>query len=127
VTARSWTFAVDTCGRPLGTNKVHDLPGVARTAARQPWAVATEQIARKRKIPRMECIALTVQARYETLQWWLDIDGAAPTVKGILDGLVRAKVVPDDCYPHIAKITYLRPTLDRTQPPAMVVRVEEAE
>jgi hypothetical protein len=121
-----WTLVLDMLGRPLTANGQHKRHPVAATRDRQPWRDCALNLALAQRIPRLERIAVTVQARYCTRRSPADIDASAPSVKGVLDGLVLAGVIPDDCPPFVASLTYLDPLLGTGLRDALIVTVEAA-
>lgn len=121
-----WTLTLDMLGRPVLSNAVAKLPGVAQAAKRRPWRDATVVLARAERIPALPAIDLTAQARYRTRRSPSDTDACAPTVKGVLDGLVLAGIVPDDSPRHVASVTYLAPVTGTGLPDALIVTITEA-
>lgn len=121
-----WTLTLDMLGRPVLSNAVAKLPGVAQAAKRRPWRDATVVLARAERIPALPAIHVTAQARYRTRRSPSDTDAAAPTVKGVIDGLVVAGVVPDDGPPFVRSVTYLMPLVGTGLPDALIVHVTAA-
>ena len=74
-----WTLTVDCCGRPMTANAADKMHPVAKAKARAVWRDATTILARAQRIPRMERIAVTVQARYRTRRSPSDTDACAPS------------------------------------------------
>lgn len=121
-----WTLTVDCCGRPMTANAADKMHPVAKAKARAVWRDATTILARAQRIPRMERIAVTVQARYRTRRSPSDTDACAPSAKGCIDGLVVAQVIPDDTHEHVSSVTYLAPLLGTGLPDALILVVEGA-
>lgn len=48
-----------------------------------------------------------------------DADAIAPMAKSVLDGIVDAKIMPDDKGQHVPLVGYGRPEIDRTLKPKM--------
>jgi len=121
-----WTLTVDMCGRPTTTNMVHRWHHRAVSADRKQWRHAGAVLARQASIPAMDCCHIEVTGRYPggTLP---DTDAVAPSLKGVIDGLVDAGVIPDDTGRHIATITYHAPVKAPGLPPALLVTVREAD
>lgn len=65
--------------------------------------------------------------RYPDRRSLPDPDGIAPALKGVLDGLVDAGVVPDDSGVFVAAVTYRRPVVEAGSLPALIVLVREGE
>ena len=124
MTGRSWLLVVDWLGRPHLANAERRAHYRTNAAKRAEWREAGAQAARLAKVPALERVAVTVQARYGKGRL-SDPDACAPSVKGLIDGLVDAGVIPDDTGEHLASVTYLAARLERGRPDALVVRVEE--
>ena len=54
-----------------------------------------------------------------------DTDAASPTVKGCIDGLVRAGVLANDTPQFVRAVTYFRPIVVKGLPPALILTIEE--
>lgn len=124
-TGRHWTIDVNVCGRPLTLNGVHKMHPIAATKARHIWRDAATYLARAARIPAIAGMDVEVQAHYPNRAHWADIDGTAITVKGIIDGIVLAGVVPDDSPRWFHRLTILSPVLSPGDPAGIVVRVIE--
>lgn len=122
---RSWRFEITECGRPLLTNGTHRMQGVQATRARQVWKEAGWAHALEQRVPALSAIRVTVRPRYRTRKG-CDCDAPAPSVKGVLDGLVLAGVVPDDRPPFVQSVTYLACDVGTGLADALIVIVEEA-
>jgi len=95
-------------GRIWGAND--GRPHWAETARRRrEWRYLGWVHARHARLPRMGAAELHVTVH---LRNWRRADAhnypGGPTLKGLIDGLVDAKVVPDDCEPYL---TVHMPTL----------------
>ena len=126
MTAPSWLITVDMLGRPTTTNKAHNMHHRAVSADRKAWREAGRVLAVAARIPSLERIEVEAWGRYPDRRWLPDPDGIAPALKGVLDGLVDACVVPDDSGDHVAAVTYRAPVVEAGCRPALVVRVTEA-
>lgn len=122
--SRTWSFTIDQLGRPLLSNKAAKMHPIAQSNARVPWRDATIVLARQQRIPRgLGSIDVVAQARYRTRRSPSDCDATAPTVKGVIDGLVRAGVIVDDKAPFVASVTYLSPLVGTGLPDGLIVTV----
>ena len=119
-----WVLVVDMCGKPTLTNQAHQMHYRAVSADRKVWRQAGAVLARAAHIPPMDRITVDVTARWQkgTLP---DPDAVAPALKGVLDGIVDAGVVPDDSGRHVEWVRYFAPVLDRALPPALLVTIAE--
>lgn len=121
-----WKIVIDTCGRPLVNNAGDKMHWAARQAARDQWRDSAAVLARAARIPHMQAIAVTCWAEYPNRSSLPDCDGIAPSLKGALDGLVVAGVIPDDRPPHVAGITYLPAVVRAGARPALVLEISAA-
>lgn len=125
---REWTLVIDSLGRPLLANAAKKLHPVAETKARGRWRDTAMLLAIQARIPkRLPQIDVTVQARYGSRRSPSDCDATAPSVKGVIDGLVRAGVIADDCPPYVASVTYRAPLVGTGLRDALIVTVTAGE
>lgn len=122
---RSWTLEITEVGRPLLANGVHRMQGIQASRARAEWKQAGWAHALEQRIPPLAAIRVTVQPRYRTRKG-CDCDAPAPSLKGVLDGLVQAGVLPDDRPPFVQAVTYLACEIGTGLPDALIVTIEEA-
>lgn len=120
----SWRLVIDCLGRPLTANAMHKKHPVAVTRLRGEWRDAAAVLARAERIPALSRIDVTAQARYKTRRSPSDTDACSPSVKGVIDGLVLAGVIPDDKPPFVASVRYLAPMVGTGLADALVVWVE---
>jgi hypothetical protein len=122
---RSWTLDLSELGRPPTVNADHQLHHYARSKVRKDWRELAATMARAAGIPPLTAIDVTVQGRYDkgTLP---DTDALQPAVKGVLDGLVDAGVIPDDRGEFVHSLRYLAPRLEAGRPPSLLVQITEA-
>lgn len=107
---RGWTMEHHG-GRPLTTNKV-------ATLHRQAWATITrterhtwQVLAMKAGIPTLERATITVTPLHRDRRSPQDVGACAPAAKAIIDGLVDARVLPDDGPEHLVSLTFLPPDI----------------
>lgn len=74
------------------------------------WRAAFWALALESKIGQLERIKVTVGVRLKGHRS-IDIDACMPSLKAAVDGLVDARVIPDDCHGHIETITITEPVL----------------
>src|SRR5262249_25421711 len=67
------------------------------------WSVATQK-----KAPRMEAAIIVAQVHLKN-HYHQDVGSAYPTVKAAIDGLVDAKVLPDDDPRYVRGLIFLAP------------------
>ena len=120
-----YELVIDTLGRPLLQNRVHRMHHMEAGRLRREWRDHAAVLARAARIPRLPAVAVTVQARYKT-RTGSDVDAIAPAVKGVIDGLVLAAVIPDDGPAFVHRVTYLACVVGTGLPDALLVTVEAA-
>jgi hypothetical protein len=126
-TPRSWSFTIDFLGRPLVANKAKKMHPIAESKTRAEWRDAAATLARAERIPKgLGAIRVTAQARYRTRRSPSDCDACAPSVKGVIDGLVVAGVIADDKPPFVQQVSYMACEVGTGLPDALIVTVEEA-
>lgn len=123
--ADRWTLVLD-IGRPLLSNQVHGRNGNHVSGRRRVWRDAACVLARQARIPALPGITVDAWGRYPDRNT-PDPDGIAPAVKGAIDGLVLAQVIPDDRAPYIEHIGYWAPVVDRRLPAALVLVIRPAD
>lgn len=79
---------------PLSLNRQGGHP-VTQHAIKQDIKKAAWALAKKRKIPQLSAIIVEL-VWYPGRNGTFDGDNMAPTLKYLIDGLVQAKVIPDD-------------------------------
>jgi len=113
-------------GRPWtmnGERAAHWRDHRDRTAT---WRYKTGLLANVRKFPR--CTRIDVEAEFLLHHPLPDTGNSYPAVKAIIDGLVDAKIIPDDSATHVRSIKMHAPTnVPRTQPERVVVCWWEVE
>ena len=121
MSAGTWLLVADFLGRPTTTNKAHNMHHRAVSADRKRWRTAGAQLARVSRVPACEAITVACWGRYPNRSSLPDADAVAPALKGFLDGLVDAGVVPDDDGRYVHAITYRRPEVAAGQPALCVL------
>lgn len=96
-------------------SKVH-----AKTAE---WRQAFGVLARAAKVPRLDRVRITAVVHLAGRP--LDTDAIAPTVKAAIDGLVDAKVIPDDTPAHVLGVAYAPPVMGQDRD-ALILQIEDA-
>jgi crossover junction endodeoxyribonuclease RusA len=108
VEARTWTLTHR--ARPWTTNAERRGSRFERAANVRLWREAVWGLALEAKVGRHQRVRLTVALRLRGKRS-MDIDACAPSLKAAIDGLVDARVIPDDGQGHIEAITILEPVL----------------
>ena len=105
---RSWVLE-DTGARPLTINRVVNLH-------RQRWAEITRVerhkwlvLARAAKVPALQQARITVTPLHKDRRAPQDVGACAAAAKAAIDGLVDARVLPDDSPAHLVALTFLPP------------------
>ena len=102
--ARVWVISVP--GRPVTENAFRRMHFHARSDYSLQWKHAAEVLAREAKIPSLESMHIIVRP-FVTRRPFPDVAACASTVKACIDGLVDAKVVPDDDPSHHLSTLFL--------------------
>ena len=124
-----YELVIDWCGRPLVSNKANKMHWAAVGRERTVWGNAAIQAAQIAKLPKpLGRVSIEITAEYPTARSLPDADGLAPTVKGLLDGLVRGGYLPDDSAAWVSSTRCLAPVVDRSlNRPTVAVRITEDE
>jgi len=103
--ARTWRLRT-TGSRPLTVNRVADMH-------RQAWATHTRGVravwaglALQAKIPRLDCVRITVTPLHRDHRSPQDVAACSPEAKAAIDGLVDARVIPDDDPTHLLLVSF---------------------
>ena len=119
---RSWLLVVPM--RPTLTNAVHNMHYRKASADRKLWRLHGEAGAIAAGIPACDAIEITCWGVYPGGRL-PDPDACAPSLKGVLDGLVDAGVVPDDTGEWVKAITYLPAVKEKGVDAALHVLIED--
>ena len=122
MTARSWLLVVPM--RPMLTNAVHNMHFRKASAERKKWRGMGLALAEQAKVPACGAIEVTCWGVYPGGRL-PDPDAVAPSLKGVLDGLVDAGVVPDDTGEWVKAITYLPAVKEKGVDAALHVLIED--
>jgi crossover junction endodeoxyribonuclease RusA len=107
MTGRSWTIVLP-LQRPLSLNdRGHWAPKAAKVAQLRSDVLV---LCRAKKIPRLQRIQVQLYYRPRDRRT-RDAENLVTTLKPCTDGVVDAKVIPDDCEP------YLTPVMPKLLPP----------
>jgi hypothetical protein len=107
-TGRSWTLEVHGA-RPLTVNRAIDLHRMAWAKATKATRTAWCQQAHDNGVPRLDRAVITVTPLHRNAASPQDVGACAPEAKGAVDGLVDAKVLPDDNPAHLVLLVYTPP------------------
>lgn len=111
-------LCIDWMGRPLTSNKANKMHWGAVGRERTAWGDAAIQAARIAGWPRslhreFGRVRFTVESFYPRKPI-PDSDNLAPTVKGIIDGLVRGGYLVDDSPEFVAGTETIAPSVGKT-------------
>lgn len=121
-----FVLRIDWMGRALLSNKANKMHWAALGRERTAWGDAAIQAARLAHMPAQAAVAVTVRCEYPRRPL-PDTDALSPTIKGILDGLVRGGFLADDTGEYVASVETLPAVVDRTlNRPTVVVTVRPA-
>lgn len=92
--------------RPMTTNAERAGNRWGRAEHVKEWREAYAWLARRQNIPRMEWINVTAQP-FQKRGRLQDTAACNPSVKAAIDGLVDARIVPDDTGEFVREIRFL--------------------
>lgn len=120
---RSWLLVIPM--RPTSTNAVHNWHYRKVSADRKKWRGMGAAAAETAAIPPLASMKVTCWGVYPGGRL-PDPDACAPSLKGVLDGIVDAGVIPDDTGEWVKAITYLPAVKERGVDAALHVLIEDA-
>jgi crossover junction endodeoxyribonuclease RusA len=107
--------------RPFTINAERRMHFHERARHVKEWRFLAAVAAKRKSIPPLRAVHIHSHPHLKgRLQ---DADACHPTVKAIIDGLVDAKVIPDDDPRYVKAVTYHAPT--RAKADFIIVRVVE--
>lgn len=123
-----YELVIDWMGRPLLANQVHRMHWAAVGRERTAWGDAAIQAARITGLPKpIGRVDITVHAEFPDRRNLPDPDGISPTVKGVIDGLVRGGYLTGDTRTHVASTRCGEPIVDRgLNRPTLVITLAPA-
>lgn len=111
--------------RPISLNRSYGHDRHSRTAHVIEWRDAFVWLAKKERIPKLDAITVTVVTRLHGRMQ--DIGNNYVSVKAAIDGLVLARVIPNDTGDHLKALTFLPPVrVPPSEPCSMSLLIEEA-
>lgn len=120
---QSWLLIVPQ--RPTLTNQAHNWHYRKVSADRKKWRAMGHALAELANVPACGSIEVTCWGAYPGGRL-PDPDACAPSLKGVLDGIVDAGVIPDDTGEYVKAITYLPAVKEKGIDAALHVLIEDA-
>lgn len=117
--ARPWTVNAERGGRLAGAGNQYQR----RAAEVRVWREAFWGLALEAKAPRLQRVTITAKARLRGDKA-PDIDSCTMALKAAVDGLVDARVIPDDSHGHIAWLRIDEPEINAERD-EFVLTIEE--
>jgi crossover junction endodeoxyribonuclease RusA len=107
MTPRRWEISHD--ARPLPANAYRTLHFRQRADYDRVWRNAFGFLARRARVPHLDAAIVTVvqQCKHHSLP---DVGACFQTAKAAIDGLVDARVLPDDDPAHLKFLGFVAPT-----------------
>lgn len=93
--------------RPVSLNASYGHSRHERTEHVIEWRDTFTLLAKEARIPKLDRIAVTVVTKLHGRMQ--DIGNNYVSAKAAIDGLVRARVIPDDTGDHLVSLTFLPP------------------
>ena len=100
-----WVLVYD--AKPWSLNQERQKHWAWRNAKVEEWKDAFYWLAKDARVPTCERIAVTVDVQMPGVVQ--DICNAYPAAKAAVDGLVAARVIPDDTPEHLVAMTFTAP------------------
>lgn len=97
-------------GKVITLNTERDMHRYARADFTKEWRYAAKVMTLKAKVPKMAAIDVEVLPR---VRYHQDVGSAFPTSKAIIDGIVDARVIPNDTAKFVRRLTFLPPVVSR--------------
>ena len=114
-------------GHPPTANQLHRMDHISRWQSRQQWKGWTIIAAQESKLAGLRITPARIHATYTfTTRRERDYDNLVAGLKGVIDGLVAAQVIPDDSLEHLRGIDILE-VVDRKASPGIELWVERVE
>jgi len=115
-------YELEHLARPLPMNAYDRLHHLERARYVREWRSTFAWLARAQRVPRMNAVIITVvqTCRRPPLP---DVAASYPTAKAAIDGLVDARVIPNDTPEHVKAITFIAP--ERADADRFLLLVEE--
>lgn len=111
--------------RPTLTNAVHNMHYRKASADRKLWRGMGKKAAETAEIPPLAAVKVTCWGVYPGGRL-PDPDACAPSLKGVLDGIVDAGVIPDDTGQYVHGILYVPAVKEKGVDAALHVLLEDA-
>lgn len=106
------TWTLEYAQRPWTTNLERKGNRWDRASRTKEWRGAFYWLAKKERLPALEWMTVKVEP-YQHGGRLQDVGACHPSVKAAIDGLVDAKVIPDDSPEYLHAIEFLPPQRGR--------------
>lgn len=100
----SWTILIPAPTKWMNANQRHGHWS-ERSGPTKLWRDAAKVLARQARIPALDRVTITATVHRPDRRRNADAHNRYPTVKAVVDGLVDAGVLPDDCDRHLVSLT----------------------
>lgn len=121
--AEQTIYSLEFNQRPWTTNAERAGNRWERAKLTKEWRDGFAWLAKMEKIPEMRWVSVTVQP-YQKGGRLQDVGACNPAVKAAIDGLVDAKVLPDDSPEFVKSLLFLPPKKDKD---ALVIYIRGKE
>lgn len=120
---RSWDLVFDR--RPETVNHLRTVHHMERARIDKRWRTESGWLAKKARIPKLERIIVTAAPFVKNRRSMPDVGACLYAVKAAIDGLVDARVIPDDKPDHLTALTFVAPQVSGDGTDRLVLIVEE--
>lgn len=100
----SWTILIPAPTKWMNANQRHGHWS-ERSGPTKLWRDAAKVLAHQARIPALDRVTITATVHRPDRRRNADAHNRYPTVKAVVDGLVDAGVLPDDCDRHLVSLT----------------------
>jgi hypothetical protein len=120
---RSWDLVFER--RPETVNHLRTVHHMERARIDKRWRAEAGWLARAARIPKLDRIIVTAAPFVRNRRSMPDVAACIYAVKAAIDGLVDARVIPDDKPAHLSALTFVAPQVADDGIDRLVLIVQE--
>lgn len=95
--------------RPIPENELRKMHWRARAEYVAAWRATFGWLAKQARVPRLDAVIVTIATTCRAGTTLPDVGAVFNTAKAAIDGLVDARVIPDDTPAHLRALTFVAP------------------